>query len=134
MRYMQMDSSLWWSDTTDEDENYNDDYQPSNNGRIRPCVYEWGDYIIEEQEHYVAAVGSGEIKLRTYKQHRHSPEEISIILAKCPKLMEQGMTMMVACTYLGITPQTYYRWIGEYKNIDFVEKAGNIRTGVGEQY
>ena len=133
MRYMQGDSPLWWSNTTDEDENYNDDYQPCNNGRIRPCVYEWDDYIVEEQEHYVAGVGSGEIKLRSYKQHRHSPEEISLKLAEFPKLLERGMTIMLACACLGISPETYRRWVSEYKNIDFVEKAGIIRTGIGEQ-
>jgi uncharacterized protein involved in tolerance to divalent cations len=134
MRYMQGDSPLWWSNTTDEDENYNDEYQPCNNGRIRPCVYEWGDYIVEEQEHYVAGVGSGEIVLPNLRQRKHLPEEILRILAEYPKLLEQGMSSLVACAYLGISAQTYYRWVGEYKNIDFVERAGIIRTGVGEQY
>ena len=133
MRYMQgisVDSPLWFDGTVDEDENYNDDYEPSNNGRTRPCVYEWGDYIAEEQEHYVAGVCSGEIKLPSYKQHRHSPEEILLKLAEFPKLLEQGMTIILACACLGITPETYRRWVGEYENITIVGQIGFIQVDI----
>jgi hypothetical protein len=136
---MQMDSSLWWSNTTDEDENYGDDYEPMNLGRVRPCIYEWGDYIVEEQQYYLAGVGSGEIELRKprarkTKARRHSPEEVLQILEEYPRLLEQGMSSLVACEHFGIAPQTYYRWVSEYKNIGFVEKPGNVRTGKGEQF
>lgn len=137
MRYMQgifIDSPLWFDGTVDEDENYGDDYEPMDFGHVRQCVYEWGDYIVEEQQHYLAGVGSGEIELRNPRERKHLPEEILQILEEYPKLLEQGMGSLVACAHFGISPQTYYRWVREYKNIGFVEKAGIIRTGVGEQY
>lgn len=44
-------------------EEYEDVTVPKNLGRRRPRVDEWGDYILEEQQHYLAGIASGEIEL-----------------------------------------------------------------------
>lgn len=44
-------------------EEYEDVTAPKNLGRRRPRVDEWGDYILEEQQHYLAGIVSGEIEL-----------------------------------------------------------------------
>lgn len=44
-------------------EEYGDVAGPKNLGRRRPNQEEWGDYIVEEQQHYAYGLESGEIKL-----------------------------------------------------------------------
>lgn len=116
------DSPLWFDGTVDEDENYGDDYEPVDFGHIRPCVYEWGDYIVDEQQHYLAGVGCGEIELSAPKnKHRYTLEEICEILAKYDKLSKQ-MTHEMALWECGLSHSSLTRW----------RKMLNINTNKGE--
>lgn len=44
-------------------EEYGDVAGPKNLGRRKPNQEEWGDYIVEEQQHYAYGLESGEIKV-----------------------------------------------------------------------
>jgi hypothetical protein len=69
-----------WTDDTERDEYRDMDYGPRNMGRIRPNQAEWGDYIQDAQQGYLADLSSGSIELPKvkYRNTKRRREYLSI--------------------------------------------------------
>ena len=54
------------------------------------------------------------------KGRRYTPEQIITKLREGEVLQSQGMSVEEAARTLEIAPQTYYRWLKEYGDINFL--------------
>jgi transposase-like protein len=57
---------------------------------------------------------------------RFSPEQIITMLREARVLLTQGTPVAEACSKLGVTEQTYYRWRKEYGGMR-VEQAKRLK-------
>jgi hypothetical protein len=123
-------NGIFLSSKIDSDLFDDDDYDPPNLGGRRPNIYEWGDYILEEQVHYAYGISDGSISVNEEKPKRkHTPEEIVEILAQYQVLRNQGVDREPALFDLGISSSTLTNWRRNYKNLVFSSvKSGDVNA------
>jgi hypothetical protein len=123
-------NGIFLNSKIDNDMNEEDDYDPPNLGGRRPNIYEWGDYILEEQVHYAYGISDGSISVNEEKPQRsHKPEEIVEMLAQYQMLREQGFDREPALFHLGISSSTLIKWRKNYRNLVFSSvKSGDVNA------